>query len=243
MINAASWTDLHPPHWSRALMIAAVAVLASAMIAGLFNLRPNVARRIYWIGWIVGGALAAAAVSFRGWAAAAAVFGLAVFVAVAYAYVFTAHLQFRGTVFALSGRRRRPDANGAAATPAPAPFGGDISAPKFWWLIVLLMILGGADVALRGWGWVAIAFTAMMIAIAATSGLDDGSRRVPIARREYVQAFIVAVASIPLFGTPVAVYLLGYFIGKRRPVRYGRHDRGAHTDRITSDPEDLGRDR
>ena len=227
-------------------MLAAFAVLAGAFIVGLFIKNLAVERRIYWCGWIVGGVLAALSALFRGWTASLAVFGLVVIAAVGYAYFRTPYLKVGRRIFALSESDKRADRQGPSgpqAMTARDGYVGYISAAKYWWILAALMIPGAAYVHFRGWDWLAIAFTAMMAAMTAGCGFGDATGRRPIVRRQYVQALIVSVLSIPLYGAPPAVYLLAYLIGKRWPAPSGRHDALTqhHRELRDRDHDDNGR--
>jgi hypothetical protein len=216
--------------WSRVLFFAALAIMFGELLISFFVDNPRIERGLYWLSWIGGGALLALALLFRGWHAVAAVFALVMFGAVMYAYFNTSYLKIGGRIYALRARDSRPDPpeDGSPAPQEPIrardAYIGDISAAKFWWLIVGLMGLLACTVLLGGWIWQAIAFTVVMVVMSAMGGIDDATRRLPIARRQYIQAFLVAVLSIPVWGVPAIAYFLGYQIGKRWPMGYGLRD-------------------
>jgi hypothetical protein len=229
--EAAGYVRLHPPSWAMPLLIAGVVIVGGAFLALDRVHDRRLQRRIYWSGWIAGGVLAAFGLLFRGWPVTAAVFGLVMFGAVFYAYFFTAYLKIGRRIVAFSGVNSRPDvpADDSKATPPPAAqardaYFGEVSAAKFWWVFVGLVALLAAGVHLGGWAWQAIAFMAVIVVVSAACGVDDATRRLRMARGQYLQAVVVAVLSIQLWGVPVIVYLLGYLIGKRWPMGYGLRD-------------------
>jgi len=234
VISAAQWAAVHPPVWSKALLYSGFAVWVIGGIALVRAKDLGAQRRAYWIGFLGGGALAAIALAFRGWAATAGAAALVAFTAVGYAYFFTSYLKLGGRVLTLSERRRTGTASGAY---------GDLTAPKMWWIIVGIAAIGAANTALGPWTWkstLAVVLTAVMTAAA---GFDDGRRRATVVRRQYLQAVLVAVASIPMWGIPVTSYLLVFAAGRMRPPpSSGRHDataRGA-TGAVFPRPDGLG---
>lgn len=216
VISAAQWAAVHPPVWSKALLYSGFAVWVIGGIALVRAKDLSAQRRAYWIGFLGGGALAAVALVFRGWAATAGAAALVAFTAVGYAYFFTSYLRFGGRVLTLSERRRTGTASGAY---------GDLTAPKMWWITAGIAAIGAANTALGPWTWkstLAVVLTAVMTA---AGGFDDGRRRATAVRGQYLQAVLVVVASIPMWGIPVAAYLLAFVAGRMRPPpSSGRHD-------------------
>jgi hypothetical protein len=49
-------------------------------------------------------------------------------------------------------------------------------------------------------------------------GVLDGRGRFPVARGQWVPAALAALASIPLYGVPVVLYVAGYLLGRRLSV-------------------------
>lgn len=76
-------------------------------------------------------------------------------------------------------------------------------------------------VYLGGWMWQTIAVTGVLTVLGAISGIDDASRKLPASRGQYVQAFIIVIASIMLWLAPAVSYAVGYGIGKHRPMGKG----------------------
>ena len=67
-------------------------------------------------------------------------------------------------------------------------------------------------------------------------GIDDATRKLPIARGQHVQAFMVSVASILLWLAPPVCYVVGYGIGRRWLMGRGKHAGSADPDE-TREPE------
>jgi hypothetical protein len=186
-------------------------------------------RRMYWLGWIVGGAIAALSLLPRGIVTVLAAYGALIFVAIVWAYLWTPYLKIGGRIYAISMSDSRPDppSDGGSVEPMPAPprdsYPGPVSAGKFWWVVTVLTCVFAADVYLGGWVWRTIASTTLLSAGAVMCGIDDATRKLPTARGQHVQAFIVSVASILLWLAPPICYLIGYQVGKRWPMGKGKH--------------------
>ena len=216
VISAAQWAAVHPPVWSKALLYSGFAVWVIGGVALVRAKDLSAQRRAYWIGFLGGGALAGVALAFRGWAATAGAAALVAFTAVGYAYFFTSYLRFGGRVLTLSERRRTGTASGAY---------GDLTAPKMWWIIAGIAAIGAANTALGPWTWKSTLAVVLSVAMSAAAGFDDGRRRATAVRGQYVQAALVILASIPMWGIPVASYVLAFMGGRMRPPQpSGRHD-------------------
>jgi hypothetical protein len=199
------------PPLSRGLLLGA-AVVGIAGIGSLFfvqNLQWE--RRIYWASWVLVGLLVALALEYRGWDVAIAVFAAAMFGAVCYAFMRTSYLKVGSKVYAFSIPESQAD------RPQHDSYLGVVSARNFWWLTVFLNCVLAYGVFVFGWRWQTTAYTAGFAVAAAVCGLDDATRKLPIARGQHVQAFIATVASVLLWLVPPAVYLLAYQVGKRYP--------------------------
>jgi hypothetical protein len=124
----------------------------------------------------------------------------------------------------MASRHAARDADADAETCAPLPpnhYPGPVSAGTVWWIFAILTATAAVGVYLGGWRWQTIAVAAILTSLGAISGLDDASRRLPPSRGQFVQASIIAVASILLWMIPVGSYALGYAIGRRRPTGKG----------------------
>ncbi|MCV6991875.1 hypothetical protein H7I87_02990 [Mycobacterium timonense] len=55
-------------------------------------------------------------------------------------------------------------------------------------------------------------------------GIDDGRRRFPIVRRQYLQAVLLVAVCIPLYEVPLLAYVAAYAFGTSQPAHPSRHD-------------------
>jgi hypothetical protein len=216
--------------WEIAAFIAALLCVVVGCSPAFLKLDLTTARRIYWLGWLGAAAFGAAAVLSRGLSTSLAVAVMFVLPATLRAYFATSYIKVRGRVIA----HTIPDssAEGSAdnrpevrSNRPPDSYSGLATAPKQWWVFAALAcILGGAVYSL-GWEWRGIFAVVFLAFLGAVTGHDDGSRQLPLVRGQRVQAFIVLVASIPMFIVPPVAYLVGYQIGKRHPHIRSRHGR------------------
>jgi hypothetical protein len=167
----------------------------------------------------------------RGWRAVIAAALLCVFAAVVYAYFQTPYLKLGNRIYALTISNSQPDqpeGSGNSDQPPRLPhdsydFMGGITARNIWWVNVGLTCITALGVVLTGWDLPTALLAALVVAGGAMSGIDDATRKLPIARDQKVQAYLATVASIPLWLLPTIAYLVGYQIGKRRPMGKGKH--------------------
>jgi hypothetical protein len=231
--------------WTQALLIAGVGAGLVAAVASVFISDRKLDRRIYWLGWVIATSCISLAVLPRGWPASLAIGLLGVFAAVVYAYLRTPFLKIRGRIYALSINDSRPDppADEASEKPPSAPprdsyptTAGPVSARNLWWVLVVLTCLVSVGVYLVGWAWQMVLGAVLLAVLGGVFGVDDATRKLPMARGQHVQAFIVSVASILLWLAPPVCYFVGYGIGQRWPMGRGKHAAG-------HDPDDSPRDR
>jgi hypothetical protein len=235
--NQGQTGQLEPPAWSHFLIIAGfLAVAASMVIAVLFAKRRSLERRIYWAGWAIGTLCMSLAVLPRGWQGVIAFALLGVFFAVGYAYFRTPYLKLGNRIYALTIPNSQPDPSeddGDSEQPPQLPhdsydFMGGITARKIWWMNVSLICMMALGVVLTGWDLPTALLAALVVAIGTMSGVDDATRKLPIARDQKVQAYFATVASIPLWLLPTIAYLVGYQIGKRKPMGRGKQAAPPH---------------
>jgi hypothetical protein len=229
LLAASGQGQLTTGLWAHALLIAGVCIgIAGAVASSVFDDR-RLERRIYWLGWLVAGLCFSLAVLQRGWRVTLALGLMCVCIAVFYAYMRTPYLKIRGRIYALSFDDSQPDPRPGEAADAPAaPRNSDptdfgqVSASKVWWCLVALTSLFAAGVHYGGWPVQLIGGTAFLTLVCAAFGVDDATRKLPIARGQYVQAGIASIISILLWLAPCIAYLLGYAIGQRWPMGRGK---------------------
>lgn len=231
--------------WVHVLLIAGVGAGLVAAVASIFVRDRRLDRNIYWLGWLIATSCISFAVLPRGWQASLAIGLLGVFAAVVYAYLRTPFLKIGGRIYALSITDSRPDppANDTTEEPPPAPprdsyptTAGPVSARNLWWVLVALTCLVSVGVYLVGWAWQMVLGAALLAVLGGIFGIDDATRKLPIARGQHVQAFIVSVASILLWLAPPVCYVVGYGIGRRWPMGRGKYAGSGDPDE-TREPE------
>jgi hypothetical protein len=218
--------------WPHTLLIAGVCAVLVAALASVFVRDRRLDRRIYWVGWLIATPCISFGVLSRGWRASLAIGLLCVFAAVLYAYFRTPFLKVGGRIYAFSIANSQPDppANETPQEPPSAPpsdsyptVAGPVSARNLWWVLVAMTCLVSVGVYLAGWTWQIILGAVFLTMVGGIAGMDDATRKLPIARGQYVQAGIVSVASILLWLAPTVCYLLGYGVGQRWPMGRGKH--------------------
>jgi hypothetical protein len=222
VVLAAASAHIAPPTWSTALLWSGFAVWVVWFIADFKLTGRSVRRRAYWVAWLGAALLVSLGLLYDGWGAALGIFAFLAFLTVFRAIRDTPYLKVRGRVIALWESDRRDGALLPIPT-FPRPL-GDGSGPKLWWLVVGDTVLVAAVAVALGWCWQLMLNGGLLAALVAFYGLDDGRRRFPVARRQYLQVALVVALSIPLLELPMLVYLLAYAIGKLRPMTYSRHD-------------------
>jgi hypothetical protein len=221
-VLADASAHISAPAWSIALLWSGFAVWAVWFIADFKLTGRTVRRRAYWAAWLGAALLVSLGFLYLGWGAALGTFAFLAFLTVFRAIRDTPYLKVRGRVIALWESDRR-DGWPRPILTFPRPF-GDGSGPKLWWLVVGDTVLAAAVAVALGWSWQVLLNGGLLAALVAFYGYDDGRRRFPLARRQYLQVALVVALSIPLLEVPMLVYLLAYAIGKQRPMTYSRHD-------------------
>jgi hypothetical protein len=218
-----------PQAWQTVAFVGAILGFIAAGVPLFASVGLPTARRFYWGGCLTAAALGAVTVSPRGWQACIAVIGLVVFLFALRAYFATPYIKINGRIIAHSipdTLAEEPEDSVAAQQESAADsYSGLATAPKQWWVFAGLACLLGGAVYTLGWDWRGIFAVVFLSFLGAVTGHDDSSRQLPVARGQKLQAFLVLVATIPMFVIPPIAYLVGYEIGKHRPHQRSRHDR------------------
>lgn len=228
----AAQQSIQYPIWAQALLCLGVITGLAAAVGSIVVRDRALERRIYWLGWLGATLCFAFAASPRGWAGSAAIGCLGFFAAVTYAYLRTPYLQIGGHTYSITNYRETSDQPTLPATRhSPAPINayqlgrGTLSARNMWWILVALGCLISTGVCVGGWNWQFETGAVIFAGMGTIVGIDDGSRRLPLARGQYAQATLLSAASIPIGLAPVICYFLAYRAGRRWPVGPGRHTR------------------
>jgi len=182
-------------------------------------------RRVFWS--CVGVASGAAFFAFYpNWKDGMRGVGMILAAVMMYAYFYTPYIKIRGKIYALSVQDKNAEhedgslASGATYDPAPDAYSGLVTAKKLWWILLPLLAISAINLyAFITDGmeiWVAAIGAVMIVLLAVGAGLGDASWGYHMARGNYVQ---FALAAVITAGTFTVIYLIVYFIAKRRPLR------------------------
>jgi hypothetical protein len=233
LIAEAGTAGQHRPGWATALFAVALVIVA-ATVALMFCVKArHVKRRIFWVGLLTADGCAAVSALPLGMDTTVTFFVGIALVIVFRAYYDTPYLKIGGRIYALHLSDSRPDPprDGSPAEPMPPPPPDsyqEATAQTVWWVFTVLIGSVAVSVYLRGWFSWAILSTALFSALAVIGGIDDATRKLPMARGQHVQAFVMSVASILLCFAPPICYFVGYQIGKRKPMGKGKHAAPPH---------------
>lgn len=195
--------------------------LAGALLTMLTN-RIRLQRRIYWVTWLLASPLMSLSLLDRGWTAVAVGMTACLVASLLYAYLRTSYIKIQGRIHTYTLFRNRPDDAGDVShseigevIPQDA-YGNVLTAPKFWWTLVAIVLAAAFVAVANGPTPVTIGGALLVTAAAASTGYIDGHDAFPIARRQRVQLAVVTVAAVPLLLLPPVCYALAYSAGRRR---------------------------
>ena len=229
LIAEASTSAQHRPVWATALFAVSIVIVMATVGVMAYVKARHVKRRIFWLGLLTADACVAVSALPLGMDTTVTLFVGFALAIVFRAYFDTPYLKIGGRIYALSMSDSRPDPprDGSPAEPMPPPprdsYGGEASAQTFWWVVTVMTCAFAAGVYLGGWFSLTILCTALLSAGAVVCGIDDATRKLPMARGQHVQAFVISVASILLWFAPPICYFVGYQIGTRKPMGKGKH--------------------
>jgi uncharacterized membrane protein len=214
------------PAWSELLFIAALAVVGVTVAAIARTRQRHVKRRIYWAGLLSAVGCASVSLLPLGVKATVIVFVAFSLVVVFQAYVSTPYLKIGGRIFALKISDSGPDPVTSDSPQPPttsvAPpddhYVGQLSATTYWTIMAILTVCVSAAVYFGGWIPQTVPAVVVLTALAVPLGIGDATKKLPVARGRWIQAGIIAVASAILWMGPPLAYLIGYQIGRVRPM-------------------------
>lgn len=209
------------PQWSFFVLGLAGVVFLAGGIVVVASHTATVERRAYWAGFLGAGAIAALAVVPQGWQGVALIFGFVLFATVMNAYFRTPYLVVGGRIWSFKEfeqpEQGAPDPPVSRTVPAAGGY-GDLSAPKFWWIITMFSLAGAVPVYLHDWRWQPMAGVVFVCLCLTFAGWADAHNGYPIVRRQWLPAAVIVAVSVVMFGVPVLVYLLGYGAGLLFPA-------------------------
>src|SRR5882757_6928388 len=203
-----------------------VAFIAVTFLESFLNVDRKIHQTIYW-SCTVAAAVCGFAVAYPNIkeGVLAVVFVIGGLVSVA--YFTTSYIRVRGRTFADTTIGNTVEADPVEEQPGndgrDDSYSGVYSPAKMWWgMVPVAVIMTGAVVLTisgqKPW-WYSLIGVGLLALLAPTSGFGDGSWRYAIARGQWVPFALVGVVTAGAF---TVLYLLGYFVGKRWPVRRRR---------------------
>jgi uncharacterized membrane protein YhaH (DUF805 family) len=198
-----------------------LAVVLVGMVGGAFLDGRRRQRRAYWLSWLTGGAIMMFADHLNG-GSGLMIGALLAVMSVMIAFFKSPYLKIGNRIYAVSLEDRRPDppADGEPAEPpAPLPTDryGTLSAATFWWLMAAMHAAVALVVVYEGWTTRQVLLIAAFAVLIGMTGFGDSARGFTRVRGRYAPGAVFLIASIPLFGAPPLLYLLGYELGRHFP--------------------------
>lgn len=173
-------------------------------------------RWVYWLTWLVAGSLMSLAALGRGVASVCIAAAAAAAIAWLYAYLRTSFIKINGHIYTYTIPNSRPDPPGDGSPPPPVlspddAYGNVLTAPKLWWTNVVFVCAASILALDLGMSPPTLGATVLAIVLLAITGYLDAREGSPIARRQFLQLGLIAVASIPVFLAPPIAYALLYW--------------------------------
>ncbi|AHC24853.1 MULTISPECIES: hypothetical protein [Mycobacteriaceae] len=212
-------------------LLSGVAItLIGALSLGLVD-NVRIERRIYWLSWLVGGAVMMVGLLLqRGWSSAVVAYAVMV-VGVTFAYFRTSYLKVGGRIFSFWIARTQPDplpdgSPGPPVIPPPDSYRGIVTAAAQWWLMAVVSVCAAVGAVVLGMSGPTLGIAVFAVVLLAGTGYIDQHDGFPIARGQWVQAALIVVVSIPIFLLPPLAYAIGYYIDRpRRRAHEWRNDK------------------
>jgi len=213
--------------WQQVALWGGVATGGLAIVATAFitnDLRAE--RRLYWGGWLTVAGFALIAVWDQGWGGRILIPAGCLAIAVLRAWVSTPYLKVGDRIYAASERNVQAETPEHLRKPLGATaYSGHVRAETAWWLFAAMTATIGWWVYDQGLTTEPAVGVAALTIMAALMGVDDATRNLPMVRGQRVPGFVILIASIPMFALPPVAYVLGYHLGRRRPMGRGRFAR------------------
>ena len=213
--------------WSNGLLVAGGVLFLTGWIATAFVKDTQYERWLFWFSSLLGITFVALSLAPRGWKTVAflgvGMTGILIFLA----YFKTTYIKIGGRIRSLATPPPEPTEDGAEQPlqlPPRDSYPGRVTAPKAWWLFTVFVVVFAIGGAALGWDSHMLPAAGLICVLAFIGGIDDATRKLPMARGQKVQACIITAASVLMFFLPPALYIVGYSIGTKRPMGYGLRD-------------------
>jgi hypothetical protein len=219
----AAGPSLHQTH-TLVFFVLTLASLAFATVTPMVtNPDRSQERRIFWTG-IAGAAIGVFLACLPYWQYSIGAAVAVVAFMTASAYMNGSYIKIRGKNYAFHVQDSLPDpspdgtpapgADDPHYDPAPDAYSGTVTARKFWWLLILTMVICVGCIIVPGLNheWLVKPGAAVMLVVGASGlGYADASWGYPIARGQRIQFGIVTIITA---GTFTVLYLLAHAAGK-----------------------------
>lgn len=185
-------------------------------------------RRLYWSGACIAAVSAFFVLYPPDWRGGLGLAGALAGGLVVRAYMTRSYIRIRGKTYAFNLSDSKADdadpqpplSRDTAHDPAPDSYAGIATAPKMWWLFVIVIGACTWIVAIfimsREGPWYAAGAGATMAIVPLLLGHQDASWGYRVARGQLVQFTIAGIATL---GTFTVLYCCAYAAGKRWPLR------------------------
>lgn len=228
VVEAAAGPSLHQTH-TLIFFVVTLAFLAFATVTPMLtNFDRSGERRIYWTG-VAGAAISIFVACLPSWQYSIGAAVAVIAFMTASAYMNGPNIKVGGKIYAFHVRDSLPDPapDGARAPetedhhydPAPDAYSGTVTARKFWWLLIMTMVICVGCIIVpdphKPW-LMAPGGIAALVLIAFGIGYGDASWGYPVARGQRIQFGIVTIITAGAF---TVLYLAAYAAGKRWPLR------------------------
>jgi hypothetical protein len=180
------------------VLVVGMSVLAISGVPFFTERYKRQRRWIYWSAFLVGSALMAVAVSWRGWGTSLGMFFMGASIA-----LITA-LRFDRTLLKFGNKSISHSSQEQVVTVA-----------LYWWVIAAGSVSVAVGIYLGGWVLQFTVAVGLGVIFAAAWGWVDASEGERVARGQKIQFAIASLASVMMFALPPIAYLAAYFAAKK----------------------------